>query len=80
MSQTQMNDMNPNATLAAVTFLAGFAVSDRFTASLMVSVLLFILGKLIDLFIKPYLEERRAAARAAKRLSEEGATNDAKKV
>jgi hypothetical protein len=75
-----MNDMNPNLSLATVTFFAGFAVSDRFTLSLAVSVTLFVLGKLIDLFIKPYLEERRAAARAAKRLSEEGVKSDAEKV
>lgn len=77
---SHMNDMNPNLTLASITFLAGFAVSDRFTLSVTVSVILFVLGKLIDLFIKPYLEERRAAARAAKSLSEEGVKNDAEKV
>ncbi len=75
-----MNEMNPNLSLATLTFFAGFAVSDRFTQSLAVSVALFVLGKLIDLFVKPYLDERRAAARDAKRRDGEEGADDAAQV
>jgi p-aminobenzoyl-glutamate transporter AbgT len=59
-----MENTSPNLSLAAVTFVAGITISDNVRFSLAVSVVLFILGKLIDLFVKPRLEERRARKKA----------------
>lgn len=51
-----------NTYLAFTSFGAMFAVgegSNRLPLSIAVSVCLFIIGKLVDLFVKPYLQKRR---------------------
>lgn len=49
-----------NGTLLLAMFMMNFAISERFVASLCVSVILFLAGKLLDYFVKPALEDWRA--------------------
>jgi NhaP-type Na+/H+ and K+/H+ antiporter len=49
-----------NAVLMLATFLMNFAISERFLASICVSIALFLAGKLLDWFVKPMVEEWRA--------------------
>lgn len=55
-----------NGTLFVMTFLMNFAISERFIASICVSVALFVAGKLLDWFVKPMVEEWRAKRKAGK--------------
>jgi hypothetical protein len=55
---------NSNGVLFVTSFLANFAISERFAASVGVSVVLFVLSKLLDYFVKPAVDEWRARRRA----------------
>ncbi len=45
-----------NRTLFVFTFLSGFAISERATLSVCVSIALFLLGKFFDYVVKPRVE------------------------
>ncbi len=48
-----------NYVMAFVTFTTGIVISERVVSSFVVSLFFFTCGKLVDLLVKPYLEERR---------------------
>jgi antibiotic biosynthesis monooxygenase (ABM) superfamily enzyme len=52
-----------NGALFIMTLLANFAISERFVASVCVSIVLFVLGKALDYFVKPLAQERVRAWR-----------------
>lgn len=52
-----------NGALFIMTLVTNFVISERFVASVCVSLALFVLGKLLDYFVKPLAQERMRAWR-----------------
>ncbi|MGB7925571.1 MAG: hypothetical protein WCF57_20200 [Pyrinomonadaceae bacterium] len=51
---------NSNGAICLGAFLTNFAITQRLSASLVVSVALFFLGKFLDYLVKPALDDWRA--------------------
>lgn len=56
-------DERSNFFLALIGGAGSFVVSDRFVESFIVAAFLFVCGKCVDLFVKPFIDERRARTR-----------------